>query len=164
MSFSSLGKPWYGDARGSKPWPNLTGICSTASSAGAVLLVSYIVLCVVWGYHLNRPPLMLPPFRTSFGRKHGQNTTQSQPKSMKECTENTRVCLPWDFSSHAIDGCCSDTRANNLCLDHCIEMLRINLMCTADVTPITAVIPTWKNSPTPDFSTVHTCRNFNKIL
>ncbi|KAG8404946.1 hypothetical protein J3459_022397 [Metarhizium acridum] len=50
-------------------------------------------------------------------------------------------------------------------LDHCIEMLRINLMCTADITPITAKQVSWKNGdPAPDFSTLHTCRNFSKIL
>ncbi|QLI70845.1 Cyclochlorotine biosynthesis protein O [Metarhizium brunneum] len=50
-------------------------------------------------------------------------------------------------------------------LDHCIEMLRINLMCTADMTPITAKQVSWKNGDAaPDFSTLHTCRDFSKIL
>ncbi|OAA44134.1 hypothetical protein NOR_03862 [Metarhizium rileyi] len=49
-------------------------------------------------------------------------------------------------------------------IDHCIEMLRIAIMCAGDVTPITLYIPEWQDDPTPDFSTMHTCRDFNKIL
>ncbi|TDZ21041.1 Cyclochlorotine biosynthesis protein O [Colletotrichum orbiculare MAFF 240422] len=49
-------------------------------------------------------------------------------------------------------------------IDHCIEMLRLSLMCTADVTPVLA----WKDPEAPlgkraDFSTFHRCRNFDKI-
>ncbi|KAK4445588.1 hypothetical protein QBC34DRAFT_472114 [Podospora aff. communis PSN243] len=46
--------------------------------------------------------------------------------------------------------------------DHCIEMLRIALMCFSDVTPITAKWITATHQE-PDFSTLHTCRNFDKI-
>jgi hypothetical protein len=49
-------------------------------------------------------------------------------------------------------------------VDHCIEMLRINLMCIADITPITSNWVSWGNNPYPDFSTLHTCRNFDKII
>ncbi|KAK1973380.1 hypothetical protein LZ30DRAFT_611001 [Colletotrichum cereale] len=49
-------------------------------------------------------------------------------------------------------------------LDHCIEILRMSLMCTADVTPVLA----WMDPEAPlgkraDFSTFHRCRNFDKI-
>jgi hypothetical protein len=39
-------------------------------------------------------------------------------------------------------------------------------MCTADVTPITAKTVPWKpaDQAGPDFSTLHTCRNFEKIF
>ncbi|OGM50996.1 hypothetical protein ABOM_000054 [Aspergillus bombycis] len=49
-------------------------------------------------------------------------------------------------------------------IDHCIELLRITLMCTSDVTPLM-----FKDEPhafqgrTPDFNTMHTCRNFWEI-
>lgn len=45
-------------------------------------------------------------------------------------------------------------------------MLRINLMCTSDITPITAKEVYWKPKGqfSPDFNTLHTCRNFDKIL
>ena len=43
-------------------------------------------------------------------------------------------------------------------------MLRINLMCIADITPITSNWVSWGNNPYPDFSTLHTCRNFDKII
>lgn len=48
--------------------------------------------------------------------------------------------------------------------DHCIEMLRIAIMCESDVTPITLYVPDYQDDPTPDFSTMHTCRNFDRIL
>ncbi|KAF9005459.1 hypothetical protein BDQ17DRAFT_1540840 [Cyathus striatus] len=48
-------------------------------------------------------------------------------------------------------------------LDHCIEMLRQRLMCTADTGIITFHwVHGWR-SPYPNFSTEHTCRNFEKI-
>ncbi|KAK0652624.1 hypothetical protein B0T16DRAFT_505210 [Cercophora newfieldiana] len=47
-------------------------------------------------------------------------------------------------------------------LDHCIEILRIALMCFSDVTPITTKFLS-KTHAEPDFSTLHTCRNFDKI-
>ena len=37
-------------------------------------------------------------------------------------------------------------------------------MCTADVTPITSNWVPWNAKPIPDFSTLHTCRNFESIL
>lgn len=49
-------------------------------------------------------------------------------------------------------------------IDHCIEMLRIAIKCQSDITPITLYVPKWQEDPTPDFSTLHTCRNFDKIL
>jgi hypothetical protein len=49
-------------------------------------------------------------------------------------------------------------------IDHCIEILRIALMCTADVTPIILYVPDWQDNPTPDFNTLHMCRDFGKIV
>jgi hypothetical protein len=37
-------------------------------------------------------------------------------------------------------------------------------MCTADVTPITANFQPNMKTPTPDFYTLHTCRNFERIM
>ncbi|KAK7180244.1 hypothetical protein PSPO01_13660 [Paraphaeosphaeria sporulosa] len=51
--------------------------------------------------------------------------------------------------------------------DHCVDALRLSLMCTADVTPVTFIddsaVPRRQNS-LPDFSTKHTCRNFDAIV
>ncbi|KAK4172810.1 hypothetical protein QBC36DRAFT_196106, partial [Triangularia setosa] len=48
--------------------------------------------------------------------------------------------------------------------DHCIEILRIALMYFADVTPITADLVDWRGGLlTPDFSTLHTCKDFDGI-
>lgn len=52
-------------------------------------------------------------------------------------------------------------------LDHCIEAIRINLMCTADIGIFTfREYPEYgyeKDDFWPDFSTLHTCRNFDTI-
>lgn len=48
--------------------------------------------------------------------------------------------------------------------DHCIEILRQYLMCTADVTPITSKFVPFKSVPDVDFSTMHVCRDFEGIL
>jgi hypothetical protein len=52
----------------------------------------------------------------------------------------------------------------NASLDHCIETLRISLMCTSDVTPM--LLPLNSNASggfALDFGTEHKCRNFEKI-
>ena len=49
--------------------------------------------------------------------------------------------------------------------DHCIETLRIVLMCFSDVSP---VLVKWSSSDPPmheaEFSSHHQCRNFEDIL
>jgi len=49
-------------------------------------------------------------------------------------------------------------------IDHCIEILRQNLMCTADVGLVTYEWVEGFSEPYPDFSTWHKCRNFDKVL
>ncbi|KUI64610.1 hypothetical protein VM1G_01049 [Cytospora mali] len=52
-------------------------------------------------------------------------------------------------------------------IDHCLEAIRINLMCTADIGIFTfREYPEYgyeKGDYWPDFSTLHTCRNFDAI-
>ncbi|KAE8419516.1 hypothetical protein BDV36DRAFT_294108 [Aspergillus pseudocaelatus] len=49
-------------------------------------------------------------------------------------------------------------------IDHCIELLRITLMCVSDVTPLMFIDdPHAFQRRTPDFNTMHTCRNFWEI-
>jgi hypothetical protein len=49
-------------------------------------------------------------------------------------------------------------------LDHCIEMIRQNIMCNADVTMITWYWVQGHRVPYPNFNTRHRCRNFEKII
>ncbi|KAG1813507.1 uncharacterized protein BJ212DRAFT_394744 [Suillus subaureus] len=49
-------------------------------------------------------------------------------------------------------------------LDHCIEMIRQNIMCNADVTMITWDWVQGLETTYPNFNTRHQCRNFEKIL
>lgn len=49
-------------------------------------------------------------------------------------------------------------------LDHCIEILRVHLMCTSDVTPFLAI----RDETAPigeraDFKFMHKCRNLSKL-
>ncbi len=47
--------------------------------------------------------------------------------------------------------------------DHCIDMIRQRLTCTADIGLVTAVWVDGYSEPYPDFSTRHQCRDFDKI-
>ncbi|EFQ24894.1 hypothetical protein CGRA01v4_06855 [Colletotrichum graminicola] len=59
-------------------------------------------------------------------------------------------------------GLAFDPLKNRIHVDHCIEALRISLMCFADVTPLFVRLggPLGKRA---DFETHHKCRNFTKI-
>ncbi|KAK0124173.1 hypothetical protein ONS95_009155 [Cadophora gregata] len=48
-------------------------------------------------------------------------------------------------------------------VDHCIDMIRQRLTCTADIGLVTAVWVDGYSEPYPDFSTRHQCRNFEMI-
>jgi hypothetical protein len=48
-------------------------------------------------------------------------------------------------------------------LDHCIELLRMNLMCMSDVSVLTYTWSDKKDIPNPDFDVTHRCRDFDKI-
>ncbi|KAE9372881.1 hypothetical protein N431DRAFT_505168 [Stipitochalara longipes BDJ] len=51
--------------------------------------------------------------------------------------------------------------------EHCFDAIRQNLMCYADVTPLVLFDPVRTPSvqlPVPNFSSIHTCRNFDEIL
>ncbi|KAG0698833.1 hypothetical protein DFH29DRAFT_1002457 [Suillus ampliporus] len=49
-------------------------------------------------------------------------------------------------------------------LDHCIEMIRQNIMCNAEVMIITWDWVERHKTPYPNFNTRHQCRNYEKIL
>ena len=48
-------------------------------------------------------------------------------------------------------------------LDHCIEILRMNLMCLSDVNVFTFHKQPGKEGYWPDYESHHVCRNFEKI-
>ena len=49
-------------------------------------------------------------------------------------------------------------------VDHCINSLRLKIMCVADVTPLLHVIDESRPlGAVPDFNTQHKCRNFHDI-
>ncbi|KAK4076184.1 hypothetical protein Trihar35433_2744 [Trichoderma harzianum] len=66
-------------------------------------------------------------------------------------------------SQHLVNGTLKELRIHT---DHCIESLRIALMCQADVSP---VLMKWDNNydpprPAAEFSSHHRCRNFDAIM
>jgi hypothetical protein len=55
-------------------------------------------------------------------------------------------------------------KGNRIHVDHCIETLRITLMCQSDTTPLLALKdPGGPLGKKADFNTHHRCRNFTKI-
>ncbi|KAE9377295.1 hypothetical protein N431DRAFT_542655 [Stipitochalara longipes BDJ] len=49
-------------------------------------------------------------------------------------------------------------------LDHCLEMLRMNIMCQVDIGVITFhELADKPGDPWPDFSTLHVCRDFDAV-
>ncbi|KAL2066330.1 hypothetical protein VTL71DRAFT_2401 [Oculimacula yallundae] len=49
-------------------------------------------------------------------------------------------------------------------LDHCLEMMRMNIMCQVDIGVITFhEKPDMPGDPWPDFSTKHVCRDFDAV-
>ncbi|EED77659.1 predicted protein, partial [Postia placenta Mad-698-R] len=47
--------------------------------------------------------------------------------------------------------------------DHCVNMLRQQLLCVADTGLITYHWVEGRNTPFPDFNTLHKCKDVNKI-
>jgi hypothetical protein len=47
--------------------------------------------------------------------------------------------------------------------DHCIEILRMNLMCFSDVNVFTFHPVAGKEGYWPDYESNHVCRNFEKV-
>jgi hypothetical protein len=58
----------------------------------------------------------------------------------------------------------SDKNFWRIHLDHCIEMLRQNIMCRGDVTMITYDWVEGVKDPFPNFNIPHRCRNFDNVL
>ena len=50
------------------------------------------------------------------------------------------------------------------CSDHCIDILRQSLMCTADVGLITFDWVNEHRGPWPNFSILHRCRDYDKLV
>lgn len=57
-----------------------------------------------------------------------------------------------------------DQRGRRVHTEHCLDIIRQRLMCTADVGPVPFYDDPNYDMPMPDFSTRHQCRNFTKIL
>jgi hypothetical protein len=58
----------------------------------------------------------------------------------------------------------SSPNAHSSSIDHCVEMLRQNLMCNADTGLITYRWVEGHNAPYPNFNTPHKCKNFDALL
>lgn len=57
-----------------------------------------------------------------------------------------------------------DRFTNSLCSDHCLDILRQQIMCTADTSLLGLFwIKPYGPAPFPDFNTDHKCKNFEAI-
>lgn len=52
---------------------------------------------------------------------------------------------------------------NRMHVDHCIETLRLALMCSADITPLFILDVDSEAGSRADFNAHHRCRNFSKV-
>ncbi|GIC90536.1 oxidase ustYa family protein [Aspergillus udagawae] len=74
----------------------------------------------------------------------------------------------WSYKEHWLDqgldlpgSLYGDPKLTRMHLDHCIEVLRANIMCTSDVTPILIELdPKAPFGERADFRSNHKCRNF----
>ncbi|KAG2127963.1 hypothetical protein DEU56DRAFT_742122, partial [Suillus clintonianus] len=83
---------------------------------------------------------------------------------MLHCTNILRRASYGDYyrsSDYALNGSPEIWRTH---LDHCIEMLRQNIMCRGDVSMVTYDWVEGDELPSPNFDVPHQCRNFEKIL
>ncbi|KAJ5370097.1 uncharacterized protein N7496_006189 [Penicillium cataractarum] len=77
----------------------------------------------------------------------------------------------WSYKEHWLDkgldlpgSLYGDPKLTRMHLDHCIEVLRANIMCTSDVTPILIELdPKAPFGERADFRSNHKCRNFWEI-
>lgn len=53
--------------------------------------------------------------------------------------------------------------SNSRAVDRCIDYLRQSILCKADTTPVTFLYSNITRSVLPDFETIHTFTNFEKI-
>ena len=55
--------------------------------------------------------------------------------------------------------------ATRMHVDHCIETLRLSIMCHSDVTPLLVERDSWRKTGfVLDFNNYHKCRNFERIV
>ncbi|KAI0595201.1 hypothetical protein F4775DRAFT_595552 [Biscogniauxia sp. FL1348] len=80
---------------------------------------------------------------------------------------NLREWLQLPGHDDAVDSNFTDLQnvGERMHIDHCIETLRLQLMCNADVTPLFLVVDESSGlGSSADFNTHHKCRNWDNIL
>lgn len=48
-------------------------------------------------------------------------------------------------------------------INHCIEIIRLQLQCSAEMTPILTENLPGRSFPAPDFKVIHICKNFDEL-
>ncbi|OQV05018.1 hypothetical protein CLAIMM_09822 isoform 2 [Cladophialophora immunda] len=80
------------------------------------------------------------------------------------CVDMLRRYTHWDYYASTYPSFLDSADTLRSHLDHCIDVLRINLMCTSDVSVMTHHWIAEKTWPDPDFETRHKCRKFDAIV
>lgn len=65
-----------------------------------------------------------------------------------------------DISGNFADG----PKALQMHTDHCLEVLRMNVQCNADIGLFTFYMLEGDPLPWPELNSHHTCRNFDKVI
>ncbi|CAJ2504757.1 Uu.00g121510.m01.CDS01 [Anthostomella pinea] len=81
--------------------------------------------------------------------------------------EHLQEWLAMPENQRMVDLNVSDHRSvgDRMHVDHCIETLRLQLMCNADVTPLLILLDdSSEHGTAADFNTHHKCRNWDKLL
>ncbi|KAH7904333.1 hypothetical protein BJ138DRAFT_1166726 [Hygrophoropsis aurantiaca] len=105
------------------------------------------------------------PSRVKYPKKYGGGVMVSLEATHQMHCLNMLRKASWMEYYRPIEPSFQDTpEVVRMHLDHCVEMLRQNVMCSADVTMITWDWVKDHTSPYPNFNNRHQCRNFEKIL
>jgi len=112
----------------------------------------------IYGFNRGFPSAALPS-------KHIH--LQQQRAFAKSCIQNMIRQFTWRhlYSEEDMPPDIATPLAGRMHVDHCIETLRLSLMCYADVTPLLIYVD--PNAPIgyrADFNIHHKCRDFDKLV
>ncbi|KAK1994771.1 hypothetical protein LX36DRAFT_583761 [Colletotrichum falcatum] len=116
---------------------------------------------------LNMTDLPEMPFHRIPEEQGGGYLAMLEVFHLLHCLNSLRMGLFYNYDHYKFldEGVADENIYSHF--DHCIDMLRMNLQCQADVTPALFVDPLdnpLRRDALPKWSSMHTCRDFDAIL